>query len=67
MDEDFGVVSSEAYIHCLSRALLLVSTRRGPVAIENCPPILFYSYVDWCRLVGRHVPIVSVSFGAELL
>ena len=67
VDEDCGAVLSEAYIRCLPRALSLVSTRRGSVAIENCPPILFNSYVDWCRLVGRHVPIVSVSFGSELL
>ena len=62
-----GAASIEAYIRSLSRALSPASTRRCPIAIENCPPILFNSYVDWCRLVGRPVPIVSVSFDAELL
>ena len=67
VEEDYGTVSIEAYIRCLSRVLSLVSTRRGPVAIEDCPPVLFNAYVDWCRLVRRPVPLVSMTFSFELL
>ena len=67
VDENYSAVSSEAYIRCLSRVLSLVSTRRGPVAIGDCPPVLFNAYVDWCRLVGRPVPLVSVTFSDQLL
>ena len=24
-------------------------------AVENCPPVLFNAYVDWCCSVGRPV------------
>ena len=51
VDEDQAAVSCEVEIQCLARSLSLVSTRRGPVAVENCPPVLFNSYVDWCRSV----------------
>ena len=54
-------------IECLSRVLSLVSTRRGPAAILDCHPLLFNAYVDWCRSVGRPVPIVAISFTSDLL
>ena len=66
-DEDRGAVSCEAEMQCLSRVLLLVSTSRGPATIVDCPPVLFNAYVDWCCSVGRPVPIVSVTFGPDLL
>ena len=66
-DEDQAAVSCESEIQCLSGALSLVSTRRGPVSVENCSPVLFNAYVDWCRAVGRPVPLVAVSFDGDLL
>ena len=48
--------------------LALVSTRRVLVAIQNCPPVLFNAYVeDWCRSVGRPVPVVAAIFDSDLL
>ena len=67
VDEDVGVVSCEAEIRCLSCVLSLVSTRHGPVAIQNCPPVLFNAYMDWCRSMGRPVPVVATIFGVDLL
>ena len=67
MDEDVGVVSCEAEIRCLSCVLSLVSTRHGPVAIQNCPPVLFNAYMDWCRSMGRPVPVVATIFDVDLL
>ena len=52
IDMDHCEASCEAEIQCLGRVLSLVATRRGPVAIQNCPPVLFNSYVEWCRTVG---------------
>ena len=67
MDEDVGVASCESEIRCLSSVLSLASTRRGPIAIQNCPPVLFNAYVDWCRSVGRPVPVVAAIFDSDLL
>ena len=66
MDEDVGVVSCESEIRCLSYVLSLVSTRRGPIAIQNCP-VLFNAYMDWCRSIGRPVPVVAAIFDTDLL
>ena len=62
VDEDHGVTPCDAEMQCLSRVLSLVSTDKGPVAIQGCPPILFNAYTDWCRVVGRPVPLVAVVF-----
>ena len=67
VDEDVGSVSCEAEIRCLSCVLSLVSTRHGPIAIQNCPPVLFNAYMDWCRSMGRPVPVVATIFDIDLL
>ena len=66
-DEDHGAVSCESEMQCVSRVLTLVSTSRGPASIVGCPPVLFNAYVDWCRSVGRPVPLVALNFGPDLL
>ena len=67
VEEDVRVVSSVSEIRCLSYVLSLVSTRRGPIAIQNCHPVLFNAYVDWCRSMDRHVPVVAAIFDFDLL
>ena len=67
VEEDVGVVSCESEIRCLSYVLSLVSTRRGPIAIQTCHPVLFNAYVDWCRSMGRPVPVVAAIFDFDLL
>ena len=42
-------------------------TRRGPVSIHGCPPVLFNAYVDWCQAVGRPVPIAAIVFDCDVL
>ena len=66
VDEDPRDVACGAEVHCLARALSLVSTRRGPAAILGCSPVLFNAYVDWCRSVGRPSPIVAISFTGDV-
>ena len=66
-DEDHGAVSCESEMQCVSRVLSLVSTSRGPASIVGCPLVLFNAYVDWCRSVGRPVPLVALPFGPDLL
>ena len=52
---------------CLSRVLSLVSTDKGPVVIQGCPPILFNAYADWCQVVGHPVSLVAAVFDADYL
>ena len=66
VEENLRTASCEAEIQCLARVLSLVATRRGPVAIHSCPPVLFNSYVDWCRSVDRPTPIVAGIFDPDL-
>ena len=66
-DEEHSETSCEAEMRCLARVLSLVSTSQGPAAIMDCPPVLFNGYIDWCRAVGRPVPVVAVSFNPDLL
>ena len=66
-DEDHGAASCESELQCVSQVLSLVSTSRGPASIMGCPPVLFNAYVDWCRSVGRPVPIVALTFDLDLL
>ena len=66
VEEDRGAASCEEGIQCLARVLSLVSTRRGPVAIQPFPSVLFKAYIDWCRSVGS-MPVVSVVFDSDLL
>ena len=54
-------------MRCLSQVLSLVSTSRGPAPIVNCPSVPFNGYVDWCQAVGRHVPVVAVTFDPDRL
>ena len=35
--------------------------------IQGCPHILLNAYSDWCRAVGRPLPIVAVVFDEECL
>ena len=67
VDVAFGGVSCETEIQCLARVLSLVPTRRGPVSIQGCPPVLFNAYVDWCQAVGRPVPIAAIVFDCDVL
>ena len=67
VDEDVGFASCESEIRCLTCVLSLVSTRRWPIAIQNCPPVLFNAYMDWCRSMGRPVPVVATIFDFDLL
>ena len=67
VDEDVGVASGESEIRCLSCVLSLVSNRCGPIALQNCPPVIFNAYVDWCRSLGRPVPVVAAIFDSDLL
>ena len=67
MNEDIGVfpvrlTSAVCFEPCHWSQLVM-----GPLAVEGFLPFLFKLYVDWCRSVGRPVPIVSVTFDAELL
>ena len=62
VDVEFGEASCETEIQCLARVLSLVPTRRGPMSIQGCPPVLFNAYVDWCQAVSRPVPIAAVVF-----
>ena len=65
--EDCGTASCEEEIQCLARVLSLVSTRRGPVAIQPCPPVLINAYIDGCHSVGQPMPVVAVVFDSDLL
>ena len=67
VDMDHCEASCEAAIQCLARVLLLVATRRGPVAIQNCPPVLFNAYVEWRRTVDRPIPMAAVVFDSHVL
>ena len=67
VDEDHGMTPCDAEMQCLSRVLSLVATDKGPVALQGCPPILFNAYTDWCRVVGRPVPLVAVVFDDDYL
>ena len=60
VEEDIGAAFCEA------RVLSLVSTRRGPVAIQSCPSVLFNAYIDWCCSVGRPVPVAAAVFDSDL-
>ena len=67
VSEDHFEASCEAEIQCLARVLSLVANRFGPVAIQDCPPVLFNAYVDWCHAVGRRVPMAAVVFDSDVL
>ena len=64
---DHCEASCEAEIQCLCRVLSLVATRRGPIAILDCPPVLFNAYGNWCRAVNRPIPVAHVVFDSDVL
>ena len=67
VDVALGEALCEAEMQCLARVLSLVATRRGPVSIQGCSPVLFISYVNWCRAGGQPTPIAAVDFDSDVL
>ena len=67
VDEYHGAASCEAEMPYIVQVSSLVATDRGPVIIQGCPPILFNAYSDWCRAIGRPLPLIAVVFDEECL